>query len=292
MAEVLPDQASGLRRMFSRGLVRTVTVAAGARGVGRSVLTANLACALARRGAKVCVLDSAERGRGVGDLLGVETRFDLADVLEGRRTLDAALMPGPEGTRFLAADRARPLLPALAAAQQQRVADAFDALESPVDVLLIDSPIGSWEGVSSYSLAAGETLVVVSTEPSSITEAYGLMKRLARDGARRRFHVLVNRVRDVAQAATIFGNLDRLASAQLDVQLELLGALPDDPLLARAVALRQPVVSVFPEAASSAALGAAADAVLQWPYAGEDRLDGFVQRLVRLARDARGGARH
>ncbi len=286
MAEQMPDQAAGLRRLFARNLVRTVTLTAGKAGTGRSSITANLACALARRGQSVCVLDQNGGRRGVADHLGVRLEHDLADVVRRDRALGDIIVNGPEAIRFVAAVEATRLLGSLPSEEELRLVKTFGALEPAIDMLLVDAPSAEADSAPCYSLASTEVIVVVSSAPDAITEAYALIKRLTWDFARRRFHVLVNRARSAEQADAIFSNLDRTAERYLGVKLSSLGFIPDDDALRKALRLKQAVVSAFPEAPSAIALRTVAETVMQWPYAGEDCLDGFVQRLVQASRIA------
>lgn len=286
MAELMPDQAAGLRRMFSRSLVRTITVASGKAGVGRSVLAANLACALARRGVNVCVLDQNRSGRGVAQQLGVEVQHDLADVVRRDRALEDVVMVGPEGIRFVSAPEAVRLLGELPAEEEQRLVKAFGALQPPIDLMLVDAPAADENAATCYTLASNEVIMLVSGEADSITEAYALIKRLAWDFARRRFHVLINRARSEEQAVAIFQNIESTAQRFLSVKVEWLGWVPNDESLRKASRVRQSVVTAFPQSPAAERFRAAADAVMHWPYAGEDCLDGFVQRLVQASRIA------
>ncbi|MCW5624641.1 MAG: P-loop NTPase [Burkholderiales bacterium] len=286
MAELMPDQAAGLRRMFARSMVRTVTLTSGKAGTGRSVIAGNLAAALARRGQSVCVLDQNRGRRSVSEQMGVVLPHDLADVVRRDRLLADVLVSGPDGVRFVGAAEAVRLLGSLPEDEEVRLTRAFGSLQPAIDVMLVDAPSAESAHAPCYTLASAEVIVVVSGEADAITEAYSLIKRLTWDFARRRFHVLVNRVRTEEQAGAIFDNLAGTARRYLGVELASLGWIPEDDILRKAVRLRQTVVGAFPEAPSSAALHAIADTVMQWPYAGEDCLDGFVQRLVQASRIA------
>lgn len=272
--------------MFARNLVRTVTLTAGKAGTGRTALAANLACALARRGQSVCVLDQNGGRRGVADHLGIRVPHDLADVVRRDRALADIIVPGPEGIRFVAASEATRLLGRLPAEEETRLVKAFGALDPAIDMMLVDAPSAELDNAPCYSLASTEVIVVVSGAAEAITEAYALIKRLTWDFARRRFHVLVNRVRSAEQAEAIFTNLDSTADRYLGVKLSWLGHVPDDEALRKAARVKQAVVNAFPDAPSAVALRGIADSVMQWPYAGEDCLDGFVQRLVQASRIA------
>jgi len=284
LATIVPDQAEGLRRLFSRGMVRSVTITAADRGIGCSAIVGNLAVALARAGQHVCVLDQGMGPRGPGDQLGVTPTRDLAEVIARDRPLGDVLVHGPEGVRFVAAGQGSQMLGALPQAEESRLVAAFASLEPAVDVLLVDAPLALAGQVSSWTLASTEVVIILSPGADAITGAYGLMKRLTRDGAKHRFHVVVNRARTADQARAIFHNLESTAKRYLSASVAWLGCVPEDPDLPRAMRLRQSVVGAYPQSPSAAAVRAIAETVMHWPYEGEDCLDGFVHRLVQASR--------
>lgn len=286
MPSVMQDQAAGLRRLFARSVVRSVTFVAGSRGVGRTALVGNLAVALARRGQHVCVLDHQQAGGGVADQLGMRQPRDIAEVIRHDKRLDDLLLSGPEGIRLVRAAEGRHLLGSLDALAEDRLRNAFLALEPAVDFLLLDAQGEEAGAVASAALASTEVVVVASAGADGITHAYGLIKRLAREVGRRRFHVIVCRARAADHAQAVFENLESTARRFLSASVTWLGWIPEDADLAKACRLRQSVVCAFPESVSAVALGRIADTLIHWPYAGEDGLDGFVHRLVQASRSS------
>lgn len=265
-------------------MVRTVTFVAVTPGIGSSSLVANLAVALARRGLHVAALDGDAADHGVASQLGVTLTDDLAAVIRRERSIDEVVRFGPQGVRLAAAGIGARMLGALPVAGEQRLVDAFGGLDPAPDMLLVDAPPAQGDAATPWTLAASEVVIVVSPGADAITQAYGLMKRLSRDAARRRFHVIVNRARQADQASAVFHNLETTARQYLRASVEWLGSVPEDPDMGRAARLRQAVVGAFPQSAAAAALRAIADTVMHWPYAGEDCLDGFVHRLAQAHR--------
>lgn len=286
MSEAVLDQATGLRRLLGAGAVRSIAFAAGSKGSGRATITANTAFALARRGSRVCVLDEGDEP-GVAARFGLRPGHDLAAVLARERALAEAVVDGPEGVRFLAARRGMERLAHMSFEEEQGFATALSALDPVPDTLLADAPsVGDSASLPRAALAAGEVVVVVCGAAEAITEAYALMKRLTWDFARRRCHVLVNRVRERDRAEAVFGNLRDTAARYLGLELRWLGWIPDDDAVRKAERLHQPVIGAFPESPAAQAFREVAETMATWPYAGEDGFGGFVQRLVRASRIA------
>jgi len=276
MTEVLLDQATGLRRLLAPSALRTIAIGSAGPTAGRSVITANLAVALARQGRGVVVLDCAPARGSAGWLLASQPPADLVAV--GARNLRATFAEGVGGVRVARAPRlglARSFESASA-----HLAQVLETLREDVDVLLVDAPPGDLV----WSAAAGELIVLTGPGAQAMTESYRLIKRLNVDGGRRRMHILANRMQSASHADKIFGNLSATSKRFLNLPLEFLGCIPDDERMSRAARLRQMVVEAFPESECARAVRECADAVLRWNYTGEDGFADFAIRLVDNAR--------
>lgn len=276
MTEVVLDQATGLRRLLAQSALRTIAIGSAGPTAGRSVITANLAVALARQGRGVVVLDCAPARGSAGWLLASQPPADLMAV--GARDLRATFAEGVGGVRVARAPRlgvARSFESASA-----HLAQVLETLREDVDVLLVDAPPGDLV----WSAAAGELIVLTGPGAQAMTESYRLIKRLNVDGGRRRMHILANRMQSASHADKIFGNLSATSKRFLNLPLEFLGCIPDDERMSRAARLRQMVVEAFPESECARAVRECADAVLRWNYTGEDGFADFAIRLVDNAR--------
>ncbi|HYL18581.1 MAG TPA: P-loop NTPase [Burkholderiales bacterium] len=278
MTEVVLDQATGLRRLLAQSAPRTIAIGSAASAAGRSVITANLAVALARQGRGVVVLDCAPARGSASWLLGAQPRAALTDVVRAASDLRATLAEGVGGIRVARA-------PALGVAlsfesASARLAQVLESLREDADVLLVDAPPGDLV----WSAAAGELILLAGPGAQAMTESYRLIKRLNIDGGRRRIHILVNRTQSASHADKIFGNLSATSKRFLNLPLEFLGCIPDDERMVRAARLRQMVVEAFPESECARSVRECADAVLGWNYTGEDGFADFAIRLVDNAR--------
>jgi flagellar biosynthesis protein FlhG len=234
--------------------VRVLAVASGKGGVGKTNVTANLAVALAQRGARVWVLD-ADLGLANLDMVyGVRPAHTLEDVLRGDRRLADVVAEGPAGVRLVPAASGMAELTALTPAQQLRMLEEVDALDGELDVLLIDVAAGISSNVLYFAAAATETLVVTTPEPTAIADAYALVKLLATRWGRRTFPVLVNMASNAADAAAAFERLASVASRFLAVRLESVGWVPCDDAVPRAVRAQTPVVLAAPDAPAARAI--------------------------------------
>lgn len=292
MADVLQDQAEGLRRLLSGDFVRIVTLTSGKRGVGKTSSVINLAAALAKRGKQVMVLDEHQGEHSVVGMLGLTPYYDLTHVMRRERSLEQVILSGPEGVMVVPAGQSVQALAALDPAGQQRLVSAFAQLSRTLDVLLIDAEAGLASHVLPLSLAAQELVVVVEQQPAAMTDAYALIKVLSQGFARRNFRILVNKVTGPEEGVTVFNNMAEVSSRFLKVTLDYMGCVPREDRIRRACQLGRTVVDAFPATGAAQAFRALAETVEQWPHpSGEqDQLEVFMQRLIQSSRATAGEA--
>ncbi len=234
---------------------RTIAVTSGKGGVGKTHIVANLGMALARQGLKTLLID-ADLGLANLDLiLGVQPRFTLHDVLELPQDLEQVLLEGPEGVKVLPAASGMPELPELNEDQRLFLLDELDHYGAPLDVVLIDTGAGISKNVMFFNLAARERIVVANNQPTSLTDAYALIKLLVHRYGERHFRLLVNDVPSAREASAVYLTLVQVAERFLGyhLNLEYLGFIPHDPNLGRAARKQQPVLTLFPRSRASTA---------------------------------------
>ncbi len=274
---------AGLTGLADAPRVQVISVASGKGGVGKTNVVANLAIALARTGKRVLVLD-ADLGLGNLDvLLGLVSEWTIEHVLSGSKRLADILLDGPGGTKVLPAGSGLPQLTALTETQQLLLQDEIEGLTQSFDLLLIDTAAGISSNVTFFAGAAHEIIIVVSPEPTSLTDAYALMKVLARQYRERRFRILVNMARNQRDALHVFRKLDVAADRFLHISLEWMGFIPLDDYVPLAVTQQRAVADLFPRAPASQAFSRLASVVAGWEPAGipKGTVQFLWQRLLR-----------
>jgi flagellar biosynthesis protein FlhG len=234
--------------------LRVIAVASGKGGVGKTVITVNLALALARQGRRVCVLDANLALADVGVALGLTPALGLRHVLRGERRLADVVVEGPGGVRVIPAANGGESPAPLGAAERLRLLDEIDALDGALDVLLLDTAAGLSPDALYFTGAAADVLVVVTPEPAALADAAALMEVLSARHGRWEFLITVNMAASAADADATFRRLAR-AAERLRVRLEYQGWVPDDAAVRRAVRERTGVVLAAPETPASVALG-------------------------------------
>jgi flagellar biosynthesis protein FlhG len=243
---------------WSRPHVRTIVVASGKGGVGKSNLAANLAVALGERGARVLLVDADFAQANLDLLLGVHPRFDVQHLLAGEKAPEDIVVVGPRNVRLVPAASGVPDLADLDDVRREIVFRALSQLETGADLVLVDTASGVGRSVTSLCLAADDVVVVTTPEMPAYSDAYGLVKLLQQQGIARPPHLLVNMAVSAEEAEETAHRIRLVARRFLRLDLDSWGQVPFDPSIVRAVRRQEPVVSAFPQSPASLAYRAIA----------------------------------
>lgn len=269
--------------MTQRHPVQVIAVTGGKGGVGKSNVSINLSLALAEQGRRVVLMDADLGLANIDVLLGITAARNIGDVLAGDCSLREVLVDGPGGIKIVPASSGTQHLTHLGPLEHAGLINAFSELSNDLDVLIIDTAAGISEQVVSFIRAAQEVLVVVCDEPTSITDAYALIKLLNKEHGILRFRVLANQVRSEQEGRHLFGKLTKVTDRFLEVALQYVGSIPYDEAVRKAVQRQRPVFETYPRAKASLAFRQLAQKVDAWPLPSGPRgnLEFFVERLVQ-----------
>ena len=268
--------------------VQVIAVSGGKGGVGKSNISVNLSIALAEMRRRVVLLDADLGLANVDVLLGIKATHTLADVLAGTHSLSEVLVTGPGGVKIVPASSGVQRMAELSPAEHAGLINAFNELSDQVDVLVIDTAAGISDTVISFVRAANEVIVVVCDEPSSITDAYALIKLLNKEYGMTRFRVVANMTRTAAEGQNMFNKLNGVCERFLDVTLQFIGQVPFDENVRKAVQKQKALLEFAPSSKAAVAIRGLAQVVDRWPLPSSPtgRLEFFVERLL-LAANAR-----
>jgi flagellar biosynthesis protein FlhG len=265
--------------------LRLIAVTSGKGGVGKTNMSANLAVLAARRGKRVLIIDGDLGLANVEIVFGVKPRHHIGDLLGGKVGIDEVLVKGPGGVSILPGGSGIQPLTNLQEEDKLRLINALDPIQDRFDVVLIDSGAGIGDNVLFLVGAAQEVLLVVSPEPTSLVDAYAVIKVLSQQAGVRHFDVLINPVVDERPARDIFQKLTSVTSRFLNANLRLLGQVPRDENLHRAIMAQRPLVDLFPRAPASRALDTIAAKLFEGPP--PRQLEGGLRLMWhRLLRDS------
>lgn len=238
-------------RLQLRESLRVISVTSGKGGVGKSSVVVNLAQSLTALGKRVLIVDA---NPGMGDIclrLGREAPYRLNHVLSGDRTLEETVIDGGDGISILPAGMGVQQYTSLSPSERFSLLQGMMRLEDGFDYFLIDTGAGISANVTSFAAVAREIMLVVTPEPTSIMDAYALVKTLSgRDGALR-FRLLVNMCRDADEGASLFAKLSAITGRFLEVSMDYLGCIVHDEMLVESVRRRGALCSLYPDAKAS-----------------------------------------
>ena len=240
---------------------RVLAVSSGKGGVGKTNISVNLAIALSTRGKRVCVFDADTSLANVNILLNIAPRFTLEQVLDGSRNILEILVTGPGGITIVPAASGIAEFANLTVLQQKLLLQAMRTLEAQFDYLIIDTAAGISENVTTFLDAAEHCLLIVTPEPTSLTDAFALMKVMRKRQCQTHIHVLTNMVDSYPGSVDIFKRLNGASIRYLQTPISYLGYVPRDEYVRLSVQRQIPVTVGFPSCQASYRFHALADSI-------------------------------
>ena len=295
----MTDQATRLRQMVGSetttasalspaqtegwGAARVVAITSGKGGVGKTNIAVNLAIALRRRGHRVLVIDADLGMANVDILLGVASRKHLLDLLHPEVSLDDVIARTPHGIQYISGgsgiekaleyDHAEKLL------LRQKLADCA----ARADLILVDTGAGLGRNVMDFILAADEVLLVTTPEPTSLTDAYAVMKAYSIYAAQKNLRLIINRVYEAKESREVAQKLQRAAEKFLHMPVDCLGYVFEDTAVTKAVRRQTPLLKSMPDAAAARCIDALAEALLMGGEMNVKRgWKGFLQQIFKF----------
>lgn len=257
------DQAQNLRNIIKAGstrevLSRVITITSGKGGVGKSNLAINLAISLSRLGKKVIVLDADFGLANIEVMLGIRPQYNLSDLMFRGRSLSEIITKGPENVGFISGGSGIREMTSLTREQLINLSARLSELDRQADVVIIDTGAGISENVMEFVISSAEVFLIATPEPTSITDAYALLKTLNHQPEFTREHchikLIANKVNNEKNGKELFEKLSVVADKFLNISLEYMGAIPSDTNMSKAVMKQQPLTIAYPNSQAARAI--------------------------------------
>lgn len=260
----MPDQAETLRELMKHqtgntavatGRTRIITIASGKGGVGKTNISTNLAIAYAQAGKRVILMDADLGLANVNVVLGVIPKYNLYHLIRKQKTMKDIIMDTNYGIQIVAGASGFAKIANLTDEERQNFIDEISEL-SMVDVIIIDTSAGVSNNVLSFVSAADEVLIVTTPEPTAITDAYGIIKIIATeiDNLNLGLKLVVNRVKSVVEGKKVAERVINIAGQFLNLKVDYLGYVYEDPLVQNAVLRQKPFMILDPKGKASICL--------------------------------------
>lgn len=233
-------------RKAGKKVARTITVTSGKGGVGKTSTVANLAVCLAQAGQRVIILDADLGLANIDVVFGIRPQHNLMDVINGDMDLDEIMVQGPCGIQIIAGGSGVAELAQLKSEKAEKLFAQLKFLEDKADFLLIDTGAGISDGVISFCHAADQIVVITNPEPTSLADAYGIIKIISSRRPESYISVLVNRVENEEEGNLVQERLRNVSEEFLNFKLHSLGYLPQDRQMHIAVRQQVPLLLFSP----------------------------------------------
>lgn len=257
------DQAEQLRNIIKasaqpqRTMARVITVTSGKGGVGKSNTSINLAIQLKKMGQRVIILDADFGLANIEIMFGTIPKHNLSDLIYQGKNIKEIITWGPGEVGFISGGSGIVGMSNLRKEYLSYIIQNLAELDAIADVIIIDTGAGISDAVLEFLVASGEILLVTTSEPTSITDSYSLLKSLCRHPRFERENVqikmIANKVESLEEGSNLFQKLNVVVSGYLSLPLQYLGAVPYDSQLSKAVMQQLPVSLQAPKAKSAIA---------------------------------------
>ena len=278
---MIVDQAEKLRLMVrnTQKSAQVLTITSGKGGVGKTNVAANLALCLLACRKKVILLDADLGTANLDVVLGMKSRKNLSQVVSGRYSLEEVIETGPAGIRLVAGISGMAEIADMTQFQRQRLIQELTTLEHQADIIIVDTGAGISSNVLNFCDAADHTLVVTTPEPTSISDAYALIKSLVKNHSGVKISLLVNMVNNRNEAKKVFQRVAHVSRQFLSIAIYDAGYILRDEHVTEAVCRREPVVLAHPRCQASFCLMALAGKIGRVASETSDE-GGFFRKVV------------
>jgi flagellar biosynthesis protein FlhG len=263
---IMEDQAEKLREIMRQKSVdepkeplpkkgdktRIITVTSGKGGVGKTNVSVNLAIAYARMGKKVVVMDADLGLANVNIMLNVVPKFNLHDMIRKGKTMREIIVETDYGISIVAGALGISQVANLSDEERHNFIGELNTL-SFADIIIIDTSAGVSSNVLDFIAAADDAIIVTTPEPTAITDAYGIIKIIATeyDNLEMELKLVVNRVKNAVEAKKVADRMINIASQFLNLKVDYLGFIYDDPVVSQAVLRQRPFMVLEPKCKAS-----------------------------------------
>lgn len=269
--------------MQAKRKTEVIGIASGKGGVGKTTLSANLAVALAMQNKSVMLLD-ADLGLANAQIaLGCQARYNLSHVIVGEKSLKEIIVTSRQGVKLVPGASGVHHMAAISPAITAGIVQAFSELDDEIDYLIVDTAAGIAPSVLAFMEACQRRFIVVRDEPSSIADAYGIIKVMTRDLDLDEIYLIPNMVESQAAGAQLFRRINDVCDRFLGKSLQYLTSIEADELVLSALKKYQSVLEFAPGSSGSRDFRRLADALGNLPAIdhASGGLQFFMERIVK-----------
>ncbi|OUQ87914.1 cobyrinic acid a,c-diamide synthase [Brevibacillus brevis] len=281
------DQAEQLReRMLQQNKktrpTRLVTVTSGKGGVGKSNFSLNFGLGLIERGHKAVLFDLDLGLANLDVLMGITPKKHLFHLLEPDTTVWDIIEHGPGGLEFIAGGSGFTQIMQLDDEKLDRLFSHLDPLQGYADTIIFDTGAGFSKESMRFMLSSDEVILVTTPEPPAITDAYAVIKMLHSRNPAVSIRLVINRASSEREGKMTADKLAMVSKRFLNMDIQSLGYVSDDPYVSKAVKLQRPFLLTYPQSQAARSIRNLVERYLDRPVTTDDSISGLKGFLARL----------
>lgn len=255
----MKDQADKLREMAQNvkqqiendikgeaGRSRVVVISSGKGGVGKSTLAINIALNFCEQGKRVILMDADMGLANLDVMLGLVPKYNLFHVIKEKKKIKDIIVKGPNGLDLIPGGSGISELANLKEDELNRLLAEMKKLDTSYDYLIIDTGAGISKNVTAFLLAADDVLVISTPEPTSITDAYSIVKSVTSSSYKGNLYIVVNRVSNNAEGIMVAEKFRLVCEKFLGYDIKILGHIINEPLIGEGIRRQQAFVQIYP----------------------------------------------
>ena len=236
------------------GAPHIISFSSGKGGVGKTSVAVNVAAAMAQNSKRVLLVDGDLGLANVDIVLGLNVKHTLRETVEEGAPLDSIMAEITPGFFVLPASSGVPEMANLTYEEQAFLTDALEQIVNDFDYVLVDTAAGIGDSVLWFNQWAKENVIILTPDPTSMTDAYALIKVLRTKYDKINFNLLINSVKSKKEGEEVFNSMGAVLNNFLGIQPQLLGSMPQDSSVVRAIRSQQPFLLGAPESKASKAI--------------------------------------
>ena len=256
------DQAARLRKLVEERKVdqirvdqkktaRIISVTSGKGGVGKTSLSVNLAAHLSKQGTKILLIDADLGLSNVEIMLGVTPSYTLKDVIKHGKDIEDVIINGPYNLDFISGGNGFLDLAELSEIERGEILIKIHKLEELYDIIIIDTGAGISKNVTAFLTISDEIIVITTSEPTALTDAYSIMKVISEEKLKQKIGLIINRVKTKSEFQQASNILISTAKKFLGEEIKSLGYVYEDPNVRKTIYKKTPFVIYYPDSKAS-----------------------------------------
>ena len=241
---------------------KVITITSGKGGVGKTNIAVNLAAALKKHGKRILLIDADIGMANVDVLLGSVSRHNMLDLLEDGIELQDVLVEGPHGISYISGSSGVEKALNFTAEERRILHRKLASCDELADIILVDTGAGLGRHVIDFLIAADEVLLITTPEPTSLSDAFAVLKTYNLHAKKKNIRLIVNRIFDEEEREEVIEKLNATAKKILNIQIECAGYIFEDRAVIECVKKQRPFIIEKPDCLASKCIDQLADKLL------------------------------